>query len=167
VVLIGLPGAGKTTVAPLVAALLDTGWTDLDQLVVTQSGQSIVELFATAGEPAFRELERSAMHAAVAAGPQVIAAGGGWAVQPGNLASVAGRAMVIYLSVAPEIAAARLGGAADRPLLAGPGTECVRALLDARIAWYLQADIELPIGESAPDAVAAGVATAARQYAGW
>lgn len=100
--------------------------------------------------------------------PQVIAAGGGWAAEPGNLAAVAGRALVIYLSIDPGVAGLRLAGTRDRPLLAGDATAArLRAMLDGREAWYRLADLEVAAGDAPPEAIAAGVATAARQYGGW
>jgi shikimate kinase len=120
------------------------------------------------GEPAFRVLERAAMAHAISEPPQVIATGGGWAAQPGNVAAVAGRALVIHLSIDPGVAALRLAGTRDRPLLAGDAASAqLRAMLDRREAWYRLADLELAAGDAPPEAIAAGVATAARQYGGW
>lgn len=166
--LIGLSGAGKSTVAPLVAAMLDAPWVDLDAEIVAASGRSIGEIFLAQGEAYFRELERGAMAAAVANGPQVVAVGAGWAAQPGNLPAVAGKALVLYLSVTAAEAARRLEGATDRPLLGDrPDEARLAALLAERSAWYQLADLEIAAGGASPEAVAAGVATAARQYGGW
>ena len=81
----GLPGAGKSTVGPLVAAALGARWSDLDDLIVAEAGRTIPAIWAEEGEAGFRLRERAAMAAALADGPQVIAAGGGWIAQPGNL----------------------------------------------------------------------------------
>jgi shikimate kinase len=103
--------------------------------------------------------------------PQVIATGAGWAAEPGNLASVAGRAFVIHLEVTVAEAARRLGRATDRPLLAAsPAGDLVARLerqLAERAASYHLADMEIAVGDASAEAVAAGVATIARQYAGW
>lgn len=166
--LIGLPGAGKTSVAPHAARLLESPWCDIDQRIVVQARQSIADIFATRGEAHFRDLERTAMEAALAEDPQVIATGGGWAAEPGNLGAVTGRALVIYLSLAPAEAARRLAGSIDRPLLAiGAPDQRMAELLAAREYWYRLADIEIAAGDASPEAVAASVAIAGRQYGGW
>ena len=168
VILIGLPGAGKTTVAPLVAELLDAPWCDIDQRIVAKTGQSIAEIFSQHGEPHFRELEHRELLQALNGPPQVIAAGAGWAAVDGNLAAVTGRALTLYLSLTPAEAASRLGVASDRPMLVGAAPEQrIAELLAARNCWYRLADLEIDVGRSTPDAVAAGIVTAARQYGGW
>ena len=168
VILIGLPGAGKSTVAPQAAELLGAPWCDLDQRIVARAALSIPEIFAQHGEARFRELERLAMDEVLGEPPQVVAAGAGWAAQPGNLASVATRALVLYMSLTPAEAAVRLAGSGGRPLLAGEAPEArIAELLAARERWYRLADLEIAAGGAPPDAVAAGIATAARQYGGW
>ena len=165
--LIGLPGAGKTTVAPLVADLLQCAWCDIDQRIVAQSGLTITDIFAQLGERHFRELERDAMAAALAEAPQVISTGGGWAAEPGNLDAAAGRALLIYLSLAPAVASARLLGSGDRPILArGEPEQRMTDLLAARERWYRLADIEIAAGDASPNTLAASIAVAARQYGG-
>ncbi len=165
-VLVGLPGAGKSTVGPLVASELGTAWCDLDRNIETIAGCSVAEIFARDGEVGFRELERQAMAAALAEPAQVIATGGGWAAQPGNLAAAELVSLTIYMSVSPEMAARRLGPAADRPLLAGDPLPTLEMLLAQREAWYALAGVEIDATGS-PETVAAGIVTAARQYGGW
>ena len=168
IILIGLPGAGKTTVAPHAASLLGAPWCDLDQRIMATAGKPIPAIFADHGEAHFRRLERLAMQQALAEPPQVIAAGAGWAVQEGNLAAVSGRALILYMSLTPAQAASRLGENHDRPLLAGEVPEQrIAELLETRNRWYRLADLEIDVGRSPPEAVAAGIATAARQYGGW
>ncbi|HRP08148.1 MAG TPA: shikimate kinase, partial [Gemmatimonadales bacterium] len=157
----GLPGAGKTTVAALAADLLGAPRFDLDQAISDYHEAPIPELFSLYGEPWFRAEERAAMERLLAGPPAVIATGGGWAAQPGNLATAEGRGLTLYMSVSPELAAARLEGVGDRPLLAGAALPRLRELLAAREAYYRRADLEID-ASGAPDAVAAAVATAAK-----
>lgn len=164
----GLSGSGKSTAAPIAAGLLGCAWCDIDGEVERAHGVSIADFFATRGEDAFRVAEQAAMQHALDAAPQVVAAGGGWASRPGNLASAQPRACVIYLSITPAEAAARLAGRTDRPLLAEGGLEeRLTAQLSEREKWYRLADIELPAGGVSPDTLAHGIAEAARLYARW
>jgi shikimate kinase len=164
---VGLSGAGKSTVAPHVAEILECPWCDLDARIVAREGRSIAEIFAAEGEAHFRGLERAELAAVLLEAPQVVAAGAGWAAQPGNLALVAGQAFVLHLSVTVEEAARRLANASDRPLLAENLVEQLSRQLLERDPWYQRADIEVAVGGVSAEAVAAGVATAARQYGGW
>lgn len=164
--LLGLPGSGKTTVAPLAAARLGAPSIDLDHQIVQQSGRTIAQLFAERGEAAFRELEREAMARALAGPAAVIAPGGGWAAQPGNLAAAESRALTLYLYVSPEVASARLGAALDRPLLAADPLPRLRELLAERQSWYRLAGLEVDATGPA-ELVAHAVVAAARQYGGW
>ncbi|MGH7594025.1 MAG: shikimate kinase [Gemmatimonadales bacterium] len=166
--LIGLPGAGKTSVAPHVARALGSSWCDIDHRVVLQARRTISDIFLVYGEAHFRALERAAMEAALAEDPQVIATGGGWASEPGNVAAVADRVLLVYLSLSPEEAARRIAGSNDRPLLSlDASVPRMAELLAARKAWYRMADIEIAAGDASPETVAAGVVTAAHQYGGW
>lgn len=168
VILIGLPGAGKTTVAERAAALLGAPCIDLDRRVSEQAGMSVAEIFDAEGEQAFRALERQAMELALDEPPAVIASGGGWAAQPGQVAAVELRALLIYLSIAPDAAAGRLNGSADRPLLrAADSGVRLKQLLDARERFYRLAAVEVAVDHATPETAAAAVATAARQYGGW
>lgn len=161
-----MPGAGKSTVGPLVAKELGAAWCDLDRRIEAASGCSIAEIFARDGEAGFRTIERDVMGVALAEPPQVIATGGGWAAQPGNLAAAEPVSLTIYMSVSPEMASRRLGPAADRPLLAGDPLPTLEVLLVQRAAWYALAGVEIDAAGS-PETVAAGIVTAARQYGGW
>jgi shikimate kinase len=168
IILIGLTGVGKSTIAKLVAPILETGWIDLDARVVKRAGKSINEVFAQEGEPFFRRMEQEEMLSAVTGKPQVIAAGAGWAAQPGNLAAVTPAAFVVYLSIGIGEAARRLIAVHDRPLLAGAALEeRLSEQLHARERWYRKADIEISVVGATPEMAAEGVAAAARQYGGW
>jgi shikimate kinase len=141
---------------------------DLDDRIAVAAGRTVREIFATDGEPAFRALERAAMAAALAEPPQVIAAGGGWAAQAGNLELVRDRAFTLYLSVSPAVAARRLAGTVDRPLLADTPLEArLAALLAEREPFYRLADRTMAVDHMDPERASAVVAELARQEAGW
>lgn len=148
--------------------MLNAPWCDIDARVEAIAGRSISSIFDTDGEAAFRRDEQRAMLNALDEPAQVIAAGGGWAASPGNLAAAELRALVIYLSIDPADAAHRLRGDGSRPLLAGAQIEQrLGELLTQREPWYRLAAIEVAVGRASPESVAAAVATAARQYARW
>ena len=79
IVLIGLPGSGKTTVGRIVAEALHAGFVDVDAILARREGEPISMIFAEKGEAAFRELERKEMETALGNEAAVIAPGGGWA----------------------------------------------------------------------------------------
>lgn len=167
VVLVGLPGAGKSSVGRLAAALLGAAFEDSDDLVERAAGRTIAQLFAGEGEAAFRRREREAMVGALARPPRVIAAGGGWAAQPGNLEAAEPRAFTIYLACSAETAAARAGTSPARPLLAGDAAAAVRELLHRRRPFYERAAAMVDTEGRTPAAVAADVAALARSQGGW
>ncbi len=121
--LIGLMGAGKTTVGEACAQRLGRPFVDTDDLVETLSGMSVAELFATGGEERFRERERQAV-ANVCASPEptVIACGGGAVLDAGNRRRLRAAGTVVWLTAGPEVLARRVqADGATRPLLSGSG----------------------------------------------
>lgn len=163
-ILVGISGSGKSTVGRLAAKQLHATFSDIDELIVSGSGQPVAELFAREGEAQFRRLERAAMDRVLAAPPHLIAPGAGWIAEPGNLEAV-GDALLIYLEISPAEAAARLAGDATRPLLAGADpVHRLTAMLRTREPWYRKSELTIPASES-PEAVAALVAEAGRRLA--
>ncbi|HEX6643773.1 MAG TPA: shikimate kinase [Gemmatimonadales bacterium] len=166
-VLVGLPGAGKTLVGAQAAELLATTVADIDAILVRRMGMPVERMFGELGEPRFRELEREAVAAALAGPPSLIVPGGGWAAQPGAIESARPGAFLIYVKVPPAVAAARASESELRPLLAGGSPlERMRALLREREPSYLKADAEVA-NEGPPSETAAAIAAMARRYAGW
>lgn len=132
-VLVGPMAAGKTSVGRRVARRLGVPFVDTDKRVVSAHGP-IPEIFAEFGESRFRQLEREAVAAALTEGG-VISLGGGAVTDPGTRALL-GAHPVVFLTVAPEAVAHRIGGG-GRPLLAGddPVSAWTR-IFDERRAWY-------------------------------
>jgi shikimate kinase len=122
-VLIGLMGAGKTTVGQRCATELGRAFVDTDDLVTAQAGATVPEIFAAEGETGFRRREQAAIGDVVASPePLVIACGGGAMVDPENRRAVRkASAFVVWLAGTPGELAARVerDGTATRPLLAG------------------------------------------------
>lgn len=140
VILVGLPGSGKSTVAPLVADALGLPFVDVDSVIVRRMGMPVERIFGEFGESRFRELEREAMADLLAGPVSVLAPGGGWAAQPGNIEAGKARGLIVYLKVPAATALARALEGTERPLLAGgEGLARMTALLLEREGHYMQA----------------------------
>ncbi len=166
-VLVGLPGAGKSTAGPLVAAALGRPFLDFDVELAARSGQSVAALFATRGELAFREMECSLTDELALAPPKVLAPGGGWISNPHVVARLRPPGRLVYLQVSPGTALARLRtDAVVRPLLQG-GDPAARlaALWEQRHPLYCTADVILDVENLSPQEVAESVVALARDHA--
>lgn len=137
VVLVGPPGAGKSSVGQAVAEALGTSFRDTDDDVAAAAGKTISEIFVDDGEPAFRSAERSAVAAALAEHDGVLALGGGAVVDEKTRAMLAGHA-VVFLDASLSVAVDRVGLARDRPLLLGSPRSQLKQLMDARRPLYEQ-----------------------------
>ncbi len=135
VVLVGPMGAGKTTVARLLA----DGWgvpaRDTDADIEAAEGRSISDIFVDDGEEHFRALERAAVADALATHEGVLALGGGAVLDGGTRGQLAGRP-VVFLRVGLSEAVKRVGLGVGRPLLLGNVRARIKALLDERTPIY-------------------------------
>ena len=140
VVLVGPPGSGKSTVARTLAKRLGVVARDTDTDVEQIAGKSISDVFVEDGEPHFRDLERSAVAAALAEHDGVLAVGGGAVLDPGTEAGlaryVADGGTVVFLDVSLAHAAPRVGFNAARPLLLGNPRAQWQSLMEARRPVY-------------------------------
>ena len=141
-ILVGLPGAGKTTAGRAAAARLGRRFIDFDAEIEIREGMTIARIFAERGEPYFRKLERELTAELLGTDPAVVAPGGGWMTNLAAVALVRPIASIIYLRARPESVLRRLGAERDaRPLLAGPEPlVALERLLDAREPMYASAD---------------------------
>lgn len=161
VVLVGAPGAGKTTVGRLVAAALGVSFRDTDADVESAAGKPVSEIFVDDGEPAFRALERAAVAAALAGHDGVLALGGGAVVAPETRALLAGHP-VVFLDVSLTDAARRVGFNRDRPLLLGNPRAQLLRLMQARRPLYEEVATATVDAGGDAQAVAAAVLAAVR-----
>lgn len=136
IVLTGLMGAGKTTVGEALAAALAVPFADTDAVIVARTGRSIPEIFASAGESAFRAHERGIVADCLRGRTGVLALGGGAVLDQGTRALLLDHS-VILLSVSPTEAETRLGAATGRPLLRTDRRTTLTALLNQRRPLYL------------------------------
>jgi shikimate kinase len=137
VVLVGPPGAGKTTVGNLLAERRGLAFRDTDHDVEVTAGVSISDIFVDRGEPAFRELEREAVRAAVDQHDGVLALGGG-AILDALTRQLLEDQTVVFLDVGLSDAASRVGFNRDRPLLLGNPRAQLRTMLEERRPLYLE-----------------------------
>jgi shikimate kinase len=144
-VLVGLPGAGKSTVGALLGQQLRRTFLDFDLEIERREGMPVAQIFGERGEAGFRQLERTLTEELISFGNMVLAPGGGWVSDPAVVALIRPPAMMVYLRTRPETALKRLGASGGgRPLLIGPDPLAeLRSLLEARKAAYLTADLEI------------------------
>lgn len=137
-VLIGPPGAGKTTVADELGRRWDVRVRDTDQDIEAVNGATVQEIFIDHGETHFRALEEQAVATALAEHDGVLALGGGAVLSPTTRAALTGH-QVVFLDVGLSAAASRVGLGAGRPLLLGNVRSQLKTLMDARRPLYAEA----------------------------
>lgn len=147
VVLVGLPGAGKSTVGRAVAKVLGRPFLDFDAEIERRTGQSVAQLFATEGERAFRRREVELTRELTGAPPMVLSPGGGWITNEGVLELVRPPGRVVHLRISLDGALARLARSrVVRPLLRTADPRATLAgLWEARERLYAQADLDLDV----------------------
>jgi shikimate kinase len=161
-VIVGPPGAGKSTVAALLAQRLGVAVRDTDVDVEAAAGKTVSDIFVDDGEPAFRELERAAVAVALAEHDGVLALGGGAVMDPRVEAALGGH-VVVFLDVRIAEAAQRIGFNRDRPLLVGnPRARWTRLMEVRRPVYQRVATVTVATDGRTPDEVADEVVEALR-----
>jgi shikimate kinase len=144
IVIIGLMGAGKTTVGRRLAERLGLAFVDADAEIEKAAGQTIAEIFAQHGEVYFRDGERKVIARLLQSGPQVLATGGGAFMHEETRMAVRQHAISVWLRAALPLLMKRVRRRSHRPLLAAADPETVmRDLMDKRYPVYSQADIAI------------------------
>ena len=151
-VLVGLMGAGKTAIGRRVASRLGLPFADADLEIELAAGCSVQDIFATYGEPAFRDVERKVI-ARVLDGPlQVLATGGGAYMDPSTRATIAQRGISLWLRADLETLLARTARRNNRPLLQNGDPRAVLAdLIERRYPVYAEADLVVDSSEAPPE----------------
>lgn len=142
IVLVGLMGAGKTSIGKRLARALGAAFSDADEEIVTAAGLSIPDIFALYGEARFRELERRVVARLLEERPMVLALGGGAFIDAGTREKVAARAVSVWLRADLETLLARTSRKkGTRPLLeSGDPREILAGLMEKRHPIYALAD---------------------------
>jgi shikimate kinase len=155
IVLIGAPGAGKSTIGNRLAKVLDLDFIDTDQIIEEREGKSITDIFVVDGEPHFREVELETLKQVLTKKDVVISLGGGAPIS--DLAQQAihtSQSKVIFLDVSLATAAPRVGFNRDRPLLLGNPRAQWQALSDKRRPIYeALADVSIKVDDMSVEAI--------------
>lgn len=169
ITLIGMMGAGKSSVAPLVAAPLGRRVIEVDRLIEEQEGVTIAEIFKVRGEPSFRDLESAAITRLLSEPPAVLSLGGGAFLWESTRELLLARTAVFYLSASLDALVARLGSGevAVRPLLNSSGKEVretLRELLIHRDVKYALAHHHIDTDHASPGEVAQAILALREHY---
>ena len=140
-ILVGLPGVGKTTIGKAVARRLGRSFLDFDQEIERRAGMAVREIFRLKGEEHFRAMEFALSEELSTSGGMVLSPGGGWITQEKSVELLRSTGRIIYLRASPEAVARRLRRVETRPLLAGRDPVlALRELYEKRHALYETAD---------------------------
>jgi shikimate kinase len=167
IVLIGLMGAGKTAVGRRLAAKLDLPFTDADGEIEAAAGETISEIFATHGEPYFRQGEARVIARLLKEGPQVLATGGGAYMDAGTRENIKAHGVSVWLKADLPLLLHRVRRRDNRPLLKGGDPEKVmRDLMHKRYPVYAQADITVESRDLPHDVMVVDVVEALSRFLG-
>ncbi|MGH6661353.1 MAG: shikimate kinase, partial [Rhodospirillales bacterium] len=153
VVLVGLMGAGKTSVGRKLAEKLELPFTDADEEIVKAAGCSIEDIFEHYGEDAFRDVEERVISRLLDQGPQVLATGGGAFMNPRTRAQIATQCVSVWLRADLDVLLRRTRRRGGRPLLKNRDPKAtLKRLMDERYPVYAEADIIVDSKDEGPDA---------------
>lgn len=158
IVLVGLMGAGKTTIGRRLAHCLDVRFTDADAEIEAAAGKTIAEIFADHGEPHFRDGERRVIARLLQNGPQVLSTGGGAYMSEETRANICRSGIAVWLRADLPLLLKRVQKRSDRPLLRSDNPEAVlRRLIEIRYPVYAAADIVVDSRDISHTAIVADV----------
>jgi shikimate kinase len=168
IVLVGLMGAGKTSVGRRLAEKLGIPFVDADHEIETAAGKPIKEIFADHGEAYFREGERRVIQRLIGNGAQVLATGGGAYMNDETRARIQEHGISVWLRAALPLLMKRVAKRQDRPLLQADDPETVmRALIDKRYPIYALADVTVESRDVQHGQMVNDVIRALAQWDGW
>ena len=152
IVLIGLMGAGKTSIGRKLAERLSMGFVDADEEIVKAAGCSIPDIFQSYGEPAFRDVEERVIKRLLTERTGVLATGGGAYINPKIREAISQHGYCIWLKASLDILVKRTAKRTGRPLLeSGEPRAILRDLMGKRYPVYAQADLTVETGAKTVD----------------
>ncbi|MET2832517.1 shikimate kinase [Mesorhizobium shangrilense] len=144
IVLVGMPGAGKSSIGPVLAKRLGLPFIDTDQKIQKEAGKSINQIFDIHGKEHFRALEAKVIARVLEQGPAVIATGGGSITNEQTRRLIGEKAVSLWLDTNLDVIRRRLKNDTNRPLLQGPDRdEIITKLISGRRPLYAQADVTI------------------------
>ncbi len=161
VVLVGLMGAGKTSIGRRLAQRLGLAFVDSDHEIETAAGCTIETIFEMYGEKAFRDCERRVIGRLLEEPVQVVATGGGAFIDPETRAQVKARGLSVWLRADLDLLLHRVARHANRPLLKrGDPREILAGLMAQRYPLYAEADVTVDTRDAPPDVTVDAVLSA-------
>lgn len=166
IALVGMRGAGKTTVGHLLARRRKSPFYELDELIENNTGLSLGEIFDLEGEQYYRAVEEKTLQRVLKKSPGVIAAGGGLVMNPTAFFLLKLHAFIVWLQASPEALIARVRSGKDqRRLSAHPQvSRQLKAILDRRTPYYAQADLIVDTTRRSPEAICKIVVNAFQNF---
>ena len=165
IVLVGMMGAGKSSIGRRLAGRLGVPFVDADIEIEKAAGMSIPEIFAAHGEPYFRAGEARVIARLLDSGPQVLATGGGAFMNPETRAAIAAKGISVWLRATLDVLTKRIKRRTDRPLLknANPA-ETLRRLIDERYPTYAEAALTVESRDVPHDTIVEEIVEGLRGY---
>ena len=153
IVLVGLMGAGKTSVGRKLAEKMDLAFTDADEEIAKAAGCTIEDIFEFYGEEAFRDVEEKVISRLLEDGPQVLATGGGAFMNSATRARIADHGVSVWLRAELDVLVQRTRRRGGRPLLKNRDPKAtLQKLIDERYPVYAEADIVVDSRDEGPEA---------------
>ncbi len=155
VVLVGLMGAGKSTIGKKVATMLDLPFKDADTEIEAVSRMSVPELFSSYGEVEFRDLERRVILRLLETGPMILATGGGAYMNAETRQGIRNAGISFWLNAELDVLMERVSRRQNRPLLQDPDPRGVmKRLMEQRYPIYAEADLNIMSRDDKKDVIA-------------